>query len=897
MKNEQKFYSALEDIFIGEAGLKIEGKSGYVNLMKLKSQYFAHIKPFIEKEVNDTFNFDIAAREEAFQKLYTFFESYLNDTGTPFLSQTPFHKNLYEKVYSEREDVSLFWKTQRLYYVKSEATYQSIQNLVVDNLIFNFDASQIEHQKSNEKRNLEFWVTKLTNDSVTFKVVYENNSKGKWERLKNYLKLDKPDEIRKYLSENFNDKTNSKIIYKDNGFIHGGLKAKQKQNALLITNNDDLTSTVTVEFAINNIDDIKDCARYNNLPNLTERETTFKRAQHIYKKQNEVDYFIHKDAESFLKEQLDMFLFQYIFGDNNINNEWNQERISTIQKLKRIAHKIIIYIARFEDELKHVWEKKKIVKQVNCVFTLDRLFPINKSGDRDFNNPDSLKLLNLIISNRGFVEQKKEWKSLSEFEREGRDGKIIKEKIKELILPDNIDSEILVKKGNDIKFNSKYKNLPIDTIFFPEIKIHIFSFFNNIDKILDGILIKSDNWHALNTIYPKYQNSIQTIYSDPPFNVGENGDYLYKVNYKDSTWITILENRLELAKKLLKESGNIFINSDDHGNMYLRTILDKIMGQDNYKNEIIWAYEKPGGAENKLKNNHSNIYFYSKNINKAIYNTIFVPRKNELNKNRFEAENHEEGKKSSDYWDDIPSFATSMTDSQRTTKMLGKSFKTQQPEKLYYRILQISNNKNEENIILDFFGGSGVIATVGLKTKNKWICIEMGEQMKEIILPRIKLTLSGFKFGINKQKDFKEEIFYDGGGLIKYYELEQYEECLARAAYNPKIINENGEIEDLEQLAYYTFSNSEKLLSAMLIDEENEEVKIHFQTLYPEMDEAAIAETISNVSGKRIKILNKERVEFEDGNIIEFAKMKYDDHVFCEHYRSLLWWKSKSKLS
>ena len=59
------------------------------------------------------------------------------------------------------------------------------------------------------------------------------------------------------------------------------------------------------------------------------------------------------------------------------------------------------------------------------------------------------------------------------------------------------------------------------------------------------------------------------------------------------------------------------------------------------------------------------------------------------------------------------------------------------------------------------------------------------------------------------------------------------------------------------------------------------------------MDEAAIAETISNVSGKRIKTLSKEKVEFEDGSKIEFAKMNYDDKVFRDHYKALLWWKSK----
>jgi len=158
LKNEQKFYSALEDVFIGEAGRKIEGKSGFVNLMKIKSQYFAKIKPYIQKEVAEKIK-DDKEREELYQKLYTFFESYLNETGTPFFSQTPFYKNLYEKVYSEREDVSLFWKTQRLYYVKSEAAYATVNNLEVDELLFDFDASNIEHKKSNEKKELEFYLT------------------------------------------------------------------------------------------------------------------------------------------------------------------------------------------------------------------------------------------------------------------------------------------------------------------------------------------------------------------------------------------------------------------------------------------------------------------------------------------------------------------------------------------------------------------------------------------------------------------------------------------------------------------------------------------------------------------------------------------------------------------
>ena len=94
--------------------------------------------------------------------------------------------------------------------------------------------------------------------------------------------------------------------------------------------------------------------------------------------------------------------------------------------------------------------------------------------------------------------------------------------------------------------------LPIDTKYFPELKDEIVALFENIDEELDGYLIKSENWQALNTILPKFKDEIQTLYSDPPFNKESEADYHYNVKYKDSTWITILENRLELANACFK---------------------------------------------------------------------------------------------------------------------------------------------------------------------------------------------------------------------------------------------------------------------------------------------------------------------------------------------------------
>ena len=78
---EQRFFSALKDTFIGHP---IKGKSGYVNLMDIKAQYFAEIEPYIKAEIDK--QIEAKFREELFEKLYNFFDCYINDTGTVFFA-------------------------------------------------------------------------------------------------------------------------------------------------------------------------------------------------------------------------------------------------------------------------------------------------------------------------------------------------------------------------------------------------------------------------------------------------------------------------------------------------------------------------------------------------------------------------------------------------------------------------------------------------------------------------------------------------------------------------------------------------------------------------------------------------------------------------------------------
>ncbi|TES91094.1 MAG: site-specific DNA-methyltransferase, partial [Candidatus Cloacimonadota bacterium] len=118
MTKEEKFYKALEDIFVGA---KVEGDSGYINLMKIESRYYEKgVFPKLKKDIAEAVKPFPEFKEELFDKLYTFFKRYFSESGSIYFRRTHFHQNIYEKVYTDDKDVMLFWKTHMLYYVKTD---------------------------------------------------------------------------------------------------------------------------------------------------------------------------------------------------------------------------------------------------------------------------------------------------------------------------------------------------------------------------------------------------------------------------------------------------------------------------------------------------------------------------------------------------------------------------------------------------------------------------------------------------------------------------------------------------------------------------------------------------------------------------------------------------------
>lgn len=779
MDYKQAFLSQLENSYLGvqiqdskdlfsqdlfsqdSASKQTLKKSGFINLLQMKSKYFGHIKNLLEKE---------KLNHSIYTKLYNFFSSYLNETGTPFFYDTPMHKNIYAKVYTNSKDTSLFYKTQNLYYVKSDTLYHDAEITSQDSkYTFIFDTSHFIPNADNAK------------NKAIFKFAIEEN-------------------IRIYV---LNDKESLKEL--PNVF---------KQNS----------SDLSDEF----IKSLKD-------KKIQLQEEEIKKILSSYKRQNEIDFFIHKNARAFLQEQFNLWLCNYVLDDIT---QWRQEKIEELNTLKKVAFSIIDYIADFEDELKAIWCKPKFAKKVEYVFSLDRI--------------DSA-LLDSIINDEGFKAQVKEWQELR-----------------------LIDESFDIKNIND----EKYKFLPLDTKHFNKTtKYKILSSFKDIESTLNGELIKSDNFQALNTLLPKYQNKVDLIYIDPPFNTGS--DFEYKDKFQDSTWLTLMENRLELAKEFLSDRGSFYLHLDYNANYLGKELLNDIFGKQNFINEIIWNYRGTTNTNVKFAPKHDTIYLYGYENHIFNFDDVRIPYEDDnkfskdengkyymmWKKDQFyyppqKFENNEWillGKSQYDVWNDIPSMATA-----HGAEFL--NFSTQKQEKLLQRIIKASSNEN--SIIFDYHLGSGTTIATAHKLGRKWLGVEMGEHFYKVIIPRMKKVIGGFASGISKEAEFK------GGGAFRYYELESYEEALENCEYM------------LDKDSIINYRKSRKLIKGL---KKGEKICLDMSKYNKSFD---IFTTMSNLLGLKIKNI------FLDENGIQSCRFENDDIVNLEtidlikypKLRNLIWW-------
>lgn len=149
------------------------------------------------------------------------------------------------------------------------------------------------------------------------------------------------------------------------------------------------------------------------------------------------------------------------------------------------------------------------------------------------------------------------------------------------------------------------------------------------DDAPNHILIEGDNLEALTALAYTHERKIDVIYIDPPYNTG-NKDFVYndhivdrEDSYRHSKWLSFMNKRLRIAKKLLSDKGVIFISIDDNEQAQLKLLCDDIFGGENFIADLIWQKKKGGGNDSRfVATEHEYVLAYAKNVRELP--TIFI---------------------------------------------------------------------------------------------------------------------------------------------------------------------------------------------------------------------------------------------------------------------------------
>ena len=253
-----------------------------------------------------------------------------------------------------------------------------------------------------------------------------------------------------------------------------------------------------------------------------------------YTAKNSFDYFIHKDLGGFLRRELDLYLKNDVLNvdDLEAGDEARLRRaLARMRATRHVADKIITFLAQIEDFQKQLWLKKKFVLETQYCVTLDRV-------------PEALYAD--IATNEA---QHAEWV--------------------QLFAIDEIEGDLTSTGYTNpltVEFLKTNPYLVLDTRHFDrdftDRLLAALSEAGPLDEQTDGLLVHGENFQALNLLQARYREQVKCIYIDPPYNT-DASEILYKNGYKSSSWLSFLENRVEVSKKFLTKNGILCVTIDD----------------------------------------------------------------------------------------------------------------------------------------------------------------------------------------------------------------------------------------------------------------------------------------------------------------------------------------------
>lgn len=291
-----------------------------------------------------------------------------------------------------------------------------------------------------------------------------------------------------------------------------------------------------------------------------------------YTARNTFDYFIHKDLGAFLRRELDFYIKNEVMHLDDVENETAprvEQYLSKIKVIRKIAGKIIEFLAQLEDFQKKLWLKKKLVVETSwCV----RVGCIPETFYAEVTANDA---------------QRDEWvKLLTIDEVKSTDGSLL-----EVGSPG-------YSKPLKVAFLKAHPTLMVDTRNFDaEFTARLLEAMGDVDEQIDGVLFHSENFQALSLMQMRYREQVKCIYVDPPYNTGTDG-FAYKDNYQHSSWLSMLFDRHTLARTQLLPSGLLWQSIDDNEEHRARLLAELVFDDTNHIANVIWEkkYTRANGA-------------------------------------------------------------------------------------------------------------------------------------------------------------------------------------------------------------------------------------------------------------------------------------------------------------
>jgi site-specific DNA-methyltransferase (adenine-specific) len=269
------------------------------------------------------------------------------------------------------------------------------------------------------------------------------------------------------------------------------------------------------------------------------------------------------------------------------------------------------------------------------------------------------------------------------------------------------------------------------------------------DQILLG-----DNLELL----PRFgDGTFQLIYIDPPFNTGRRqqrrtletvadaggdrtgfGGRRYRTRqldrsaYEDSfdDYLGFLRPRLQQARRLLHQSGTLYVHLDPREAHYVKLLLDELFGRACFLNELIWAYDYGAKTRRRWPTKHDTILVYVRDPDGYFFDSDAVDREPYMAPGLVTPEKRERGKLPTSVWwhTIVPTNGAEKT-----------GYPTQKPEGVLRRIVQASSRPGDT--VLDFFAGSGTLGAVARKLDRRYVLIDSNPEAVAVMRRRLEADL------------------------------------------------------------------------------------------------------------------------------------------------------------